>query len=89
MDCSGVAVRASWASKIAILFSWLISVDDINFFFVARFCFKVSCRGVFHAIVDDLDVVPVRDEAGEAASSFPRTISGLLNFFARIVSMFL
>ena len=87
-DTSGVVVKASCASRMAMRLSWFISLDDIGFFRSVVGFFKVSCRGVFHAIVDDLDVAPVMDDAGVDASSVPGTWETVLNRFARIVAMF-
>lgn len=68
--------------------SWLISLDDIGFFLIVVVCMRVSCNGIFHAIVEDLDAAPVRGDAGVDASSVPGTLEAVLNFFARIVSMY-
>ena len=62
-------------------------MDDIGFL-IAVFCCKVSWSGVFHAMVDALDVAPVRDDAGDSALSFPGAVASL-NFLDKIVSMFL
>ena len=89
LDGSGLWLMANCASRIAIRLSWLSSFDVIGFIliFILIFCFSVSCSGVFHAMVDDLDVAPVRDEAGDDASSLPG-IFAFEKFFDKILAMF-
>jgi hypothetical protein len=88
MDASVVDLSVICASRIAMRLSWLISFDDIGCFRGSVGFLRVSCNGVFHAMVDDLEVFPVIDDAGVAASSMPGACVDL-NFFARIVLMFL
>ena len=78
---------ANWASRMAMRFNWLISFDVIGFFLFAAGCLSVSCSGVFHAMVDDFDVAPVREDAGDVASALS-DVATFLNFFDKIVAMY-